>query len=203
MHYPFTLKPLPYSYGALEPYIDTRTVTIHHDRHQKAYVDNLNAALATHPELQNESLEELLSNPSALPANIRQQIINQGGGVYNHEFYWDNLSPEGSLTPISNLATAINQTFGSYDAFKNKFKAAALSNFGSGWTWLVKNPEDKLEIINTANQDTPISQGLIPIITMDVWEHAYYLKHQNLRGDYLDALWHIINWERAEQLYNQ
>ncbi|MGL6174792.1 MAG: superoxide dismutase [Cellulosilyticaceae bacterium] len=201
MFYPFVLEPLPYPYGALEPYIDTRTVTIHHDRHQKTYVDNLNTLIATHPELSSESLESLLSTPTTIPSDIRQQVINQGGGVYNHTFYWENLSPNSTGQPIGDLALAIDQSFGSFDHFKNQFKLAALSNFGSGWTWLVKTPEGSLQIINTANQDTPISLGLNPLMTMDVWEHAYYLKHQNLRGDYIDALWPIINWENAEALY--
>lgn len=202
MFYPFTLDPLPYPYGALEPYIDTRTVTIHHDRHQKTYVDNLNALIASHPELSSESLDSLLSTPTIIPSTIRQQVINQGGGVYNHTFYWENLSPTSTGKPIGNLALAIDQTFGSFANFKSQFKLAALSNFGSGWTWLVKTPEGALQIINTANQDTPISLGLTPLMTMDVWEHAYYLKYQNLRGNYIDALWPIINWENAELLYN-
>lgn len=203
MNNQYTLVPLPYSYNALEPYIDTRTVEIHHDKHQQAYVDKLNLAISKYPELFEKTVEELLTNLDTIPEDIKKDVINQGGGVYNHTFYWDNLSPNSSKEPIGHLKEAINSTFGSYEAFKDQFKAAAIANFGSGWTWLVKDPSGKLVIANTSNQDSPISHGYTPLITIDVWEHAYYLKHQNKRPDYIDDYFNIINWEHAEELFNK
>ncbi|MGL4738265.1 MAG: superoxide dismutase [Cellulosilyticaceae bacterium] len=198
----YTITPLPYNYDALEPYIDARTVEIHHDKHQQAYVDKLNLAISKHPELFSNSVAQLLTNLDQIPDDIKKDVINQGGGVYNHTFYWNNLSPTASKEPIGNLGTAIDETFGNYDNLKAQFKAAAISNFGSGWTWLAKDPSGKLVLLNTANQDSPISYGYTPLMTMDVWEHAYYLKYQNLRPDYIDALFNIINWDYVEQLFN-
>lgn len=198
----YTLAPLPYGYDALEPYIDARTVQIHHDKHQQAYVDKLNLAVNKHPELFAKSVAELLTNLDALPEDIKKDVINQGGGVYNHTFYWNSLSPTSAKAPTGNLSAAINETFGSYEDFKAQFKAAAIANFGSGWTWLAKDPSGKLALLNTANQDSPISYGYTPLMTMDIWEHAYYLNYQNKRPEYIDALFNIINWDQAETLYN-
>lgn len=197
----FTLMPLPYAYDALEPYMDKETVTIHHDKHHAAYVDNLNKALANYPELYSKGLEGLLTNLDSLPKDIKQSVINNGGGVYNHNFFWTIMAPEQAGVPGGKLAMAIDRDFGSFNDFKVKFKEAALGRFGSGWAWLVSDKEGKLSIISTANQDCPISQGLTPIITIDVWEHAYYLKYQNKRGEYIDNWWNLVNWKQAENNY--
>lgn len=196
------LPPLPFAYNALEPYMDEETLHIHHDKHHQAYVDKYNLIINANSEIANKTLCELLSNTESIPTSIRQNVINQGGGVYNHDFFWQNLSPTSTKAPIGTLKAAIDKDFGSFEAFKAEFSTAASLNFGSGWTWLVKAPDGKLEILNTANQDTPISKGLIPIITLDIWEHAYYLKYKNLRPDYITAFWNIVNWDHAEKLYN-
>lgn len=193
----FTLKPLPYKYDALEPYIDAETMRIHHDKHQKAYVDNLNKALEKHPELYSKGLEGLLTDLNSIPEDIRQTVINNAGGVYNHEFFWCIMSPTHNQMPTGDLLKEIESTFGSFDKFKEEFKQAALGRFGSGWAWLVKDKNNKLSIISTANQDAPISLGLKPIIGIDVWEHAYYLKYRNERGKYIDNWWKVVNWEEA------
>ncbi|MGL4344879.1 MAG: superoxide dismutase [Cellulosilyticaceae bacterium] len=202
MNNQYTLTPLPYSYDALEPYIDARTVEIHHDKHQQAYVDKLNLAVNKHPELFSKSVEELLTNLEAIPEDIKKEVINQGGGVYNHTFYWNNLSPNSNKAPIGNLSAAIDKAFRNYEDFKTQFKAAATANFGSGWTWLAKDPSGNLVLLNTANQDSPISYGYKPLATIDIWEHAYYLKYQNRRPEYIDAYFSLINWDYAEQLFN-
>ena len=199
---PFELPPLPYAYDAFEPYIDEETMRIHHDRHHRSYVNNLNKALANYPELYNLSLEELLRGANMLPNDIRQDVINNGGGHYNHTFFWQAMSPEGGGEPEGNLRAAIDRTFGSFDAFKESFKQTALDTFGSGWTWLLKDPSGNLQIISTPNQNTPVPFGLRPITAIDVWEHAYYLKHQNQRGDYIDDWFNVVDWERANDLYN-
>ena len=198
----FTLNPLPYEYDALEPYIDKETMMIHHDKHEKAYVDNLNNAISKYPELYSKGIEGLLTDIDSLPSDVKQAIINNAGGVYNHEFFWSIMAPEQPGVPMGNLAKALSKTFGTFDDFKTRFKLAGLNRFGSGWAWLVSDKEGNLSIISTANQDTPISQGLTPIIGIDVWEHAYYLKYQNKRGDYIDAWWNTVNWEQAEKNYN-
>lgn len=197
----FKLMPLPYSYDALEPYIDKETMIIHHTKHHQAYVDNLNKIIASSPELSSKSLEDLLTNLDSLPSNIKQGVINNAGGVYNHNFFWTIMGPNGVGNPTGNLSKAINKTFGSFDNFKSTFKDSAMSRFGSGWAWLVSDKNGNLSIISTSNQDTPISIGLTPIIGIDVWEHAYYLKYKNKRSDYIDNWWNIVNWSQADTNY--
>ncbi|MGL5756929.1 MAG: superoxide dismutase [Paraclostridium sp.] len=197
----FTLMPLPYSYDALEPYIDKETMIIHHDKHHQAYVDNLNKTLSSYPNLSNKTLEELLTNTSSLPNDIRQNIINNGGGVYNHDFFWTIMGPNKGGKPLGELSKAIETSFGSFDNFKQEFNKSALSRFGSGWAWLVSDSKGNLSIMSTSNQDTPISLGLKPIIAIDVWEHAYYLKYKNKRSDYIENWWNVVNWEQANKNY--
>lgn len=193
------LPELPYAYDALEPHIDAETMTLHHDKHHATYVANANAALEKHPEI-GEDLEALLSDVESIPADIRQALINNGGGHLNHALFWELLSPE--KTEISaELAAAIDANFGSFEAFKDAFIAAATTRFGSGWAFLVVNKEGKLEVISTANQDTPIMQGLKPILALDVWEHAYYLNYRNVRPNYIKAFFEIINWVKVDELY--
>ncbi|MDK0957296.1 superoxide dismutase [Clostridium perfringens] len=197
----FKLKPLDYPYDALEPSIDEETVKIHHDKHQQAYVDKLNKALEKHPELYGKSLYDILSNLDDMPEDIMADLVNQGGGVYNHEFYWSILG-KGCNRPVAEIADAIDRDFGSFEEFKEKFKQCGISTFGSGWAWLVSDKDGKLEIMSTKDQSSPISLGLIPILTMDVWEHAYYLKYQNRRPEYIDYFLDIINWKKCEEYYN-
>ena len=197
----FKLMPLPYSYDALEPYIDKETMIIHHTKHHQTYVDNLNKLIAKNPELSSKSLEELLTNLDTLPKSDKQGIINNAGGVYNHNFFWTIMAPNQDGNPVGELATAIDNTFGSFDNFIAKFKESATSRFGSGWAWLVSDKDGKLSIISTANQDAPISLGLTPIIGIDVWEHAYYLKYKNKRADYIDNWWNVVNWNQANKNY--
>lgn len=198
----FELRALPYAYDALEPYIDKETMMLHHDKHEKAYLDNLNKAIAKYPELYKKGLEGILKDLNSIPEDVRETVKNNAGGVYNHDFFWSIMSPEKDQTPKGELLKAINKEFGSLDNFKTKFKDAALGRFGSGWAWLVLNKDGKLSIISTPNQDSPISQGLTPILGIDVWEHAYYLKYQNKRGDYIDNWWHVVNWKQVEDNYN-
>lgn len=198
----FELKALPYAYDALEPYIDKETMMIHHDKHEKAYLDNLNMAIAKYPELYKKGLEGILKDLNSVPEDIRETVKNNAGGVYNHDFFWSIMSPEKDQNPNGDLLKAIIKAFGSLDNFKTKFKDAALGRFGSGWAWLVLDKDGNLSIISTANQDSPISQGLTPILGLDVWEHAYYLKYQNKRGDYIDNWWHVVNWKQVEDNYN-
>lgn len=197
----FTLMPLPYDYDALEPYIDKETMTLHHDKHHKAYVDNLNKALSKHPELFSKTLYELLSNPDSLPSDIRQSVINNGGGDYNHNFFWNIMAPNKGGNTNGELSKSIERDFGSFENFKKEFTNSALSRFGSGWAWLVSDEKGKLSIISTANQDTPISIGLKPIVAIDVWEHAYYLKYKNERNKYIDNWWNVVNWDQANKNY--
>lgn len=193
------LPELPYAYDALEPQFDQETMTLHHDKHHATYVANANAALEKHPEI-GEDLETLLADVESIPSDIRLALINNGGGHLNHALFWELLSPEN--TEISSeVATAIDEAFGSFDAFKEQFTAAATGRFGSGWAWLVVNKEGKLEIMSTANQDTPISSGLKPILGLDVWEHAYYLNYRNVRPNYIKAFFEIINWNKVDELY--
>lgn len=198
----FSVPPLPYAYTALEPYIDEATLHFHHDKHHQAYVDKLNEIITNNPQLGEKSLTELLTHLDSLTEPLKTNLTNQGGGVYNHNFLWYNMAPNASKEPVGNLKSAIDTTFGSFEAFKTAFKDAAIKNFGSSWTWLVKNADNKLEIFNTPNQVTPITLGLTPIMTIDLWEHAYYLKYQNRRPEYIDAFFNIINWDRAENIYN-
>lgn len=193
------LPDLPYAYDALEPQIDKETMTLHHDKHHATYVANANAALEKHPEI-GEDLVALLSDVSSIPEDIRQALINNGGGHLNHALFWELLSPEKTEI-TSEVASAIDEAFGSFDAFKEKFTAAATGRFGSGWAWLVVNKEGKLEVTSTANQDTPISEGKQPILGLDVWEHAYYLNYRNIRPNYIKAFFEIINWKKVDELY--
>ncbi len=195
------LAPLTYNYNALEPHFDALTMEIHHSKHHQAYINNLNAALDKHPALHEISLEALLTDLSKVPEDIRTAIRNNGGGHLNHSAFWDILTPGGSSEPIGDLKNKIEQTFGSFDAFKEKFAAAATTRFGSGWAWLVINKDNNLEILSTANQDNPVSDGFKPLFGLDVWEHAYYLKFQNKRPDYIGAWWHLINWNKAESRF--
>lgn len=199
--YPFVNHPLPYAYSALEPYIDERTMRIHHDRHLQTYVDNLNRALGQYPQFHHWSLEQLIVNVPSLPSDIRLSVKNNGGGVFNHQFYFANLKHPAPDTPVGILRTAIDRDFKSYDDFKNAFAKAGASVFGSGYAWLVVTAAGQLEIITTANQDTPLVLGMCPILNLDVWEHAYYLKHYNMRADYIDDWFHVVNWERANENY--
>jgi Fe-Mn family superoxide dismutase len=198
----FTLPALPYAHDALEPHIDKATMEIHHGKHHNAYVTNLNKALESAPELAGKSLEELLANNLAIvPDAIKTAVRNNGGGHYNHSLFWNILAPGAGGTPTGTLAAAIDATFGSFDAFKEKFNAAATTRFGSGWAWLVKTADGKLEITSTPNQDNPFMEGKHPIIGLDVWEHAYYLKYQNRRPDYISAWWNVVNWAAAEERF--
>lgn len=193
------LPDLPYAYDALEPHIDAETMTLHHDKHHATYVANANAALEKHPEI-GEDLEALLADVSQIPEDIRQAVINNGGGHLNHALFWELMSPEE--TQISQeLSEDINATFGSFEDFKAAFTAAATGRFGSGWAWLVVNAEGKLEVLSTANQDTPIMEGKKPILGLDVWEHAYYLNYRNVRPNYIKAFFESINWNKVNELY--
>src|ERR1700744_3484725 len=197
---PYVLPPLPYAYDALEPYIDARTMEIHHDKHHASYVANLNKAVAEFPEVGKQPIENLLKNLDAVPEKIRTAVRNQGGGHYNHSLFWLMLKKDGG-EPSGALAKAIDSTFGSFSKFKEDFSKAALSQFGSGWAWLVVDANKKLSIEQTANQDSPISQGKQPLLGVDVWEHAYYLKYQNRRPDYVTAFFNVINWDFVAKGY--
>lgn len=198
----FTLPKLPYAYDALEPYIDKETMEIHYTKHHQAYVDKLNAALEKMPELENKTLVELLKNLNDVPDDIRTAIRNNGGGDYNHSFFWPIMKKNGGGKPRDKVAQAINTFFGSFAAFQEQFNQAAKSVFGSGWAWLVVDDEnEQLKIITTPNQDTPLMYNTKPLLGLDVWEHAYYLKYQNRRPDYINAWWHVVNWEHVEEHY--
>jgi superoxide dismutase, Fe-Mn family len=188
------LPALPYATNALEPHIDTQTMEIHHGKHHNAYVTNLNKAIAGKADLEAKSIEELVANLDAVPADIRNAVRNNGGGHLNHSFFWKIIGPNAGGAPTGKLAEDINATFGSFDAFKEKFEAAGLTRFGSGWAWLILNKAGNLEVTSTANQDSPVSDGNKPLLGCDVWEHAYYLKYQNRRPDYLKAFWNVVNW---------
>jgi superoxide dismutase, Fe-Mn family len=199
---PFTLPPLPYATDALEPHIDKLTMEIHHGKHHNAYVTNLNKALESAPDLANKSIEELLANNcAAVPENIRTAVRNNGGGHINHSMFWKIMGPGGGGAPVGNVAQAITGTFGSFDAFKEKVNQAGATRFGSGWAWLIKSG-DKIEVTSTPNQDSPIMEGKFPVLGVDVWEHAYYLKYQNRRPDYLAAWWSVVNWQEVENRFN-
>lgn len=197
----YVLPPLPYDFGALEPYIDALTMEIHHDKHHQAYVNNLNAALEDYPELRQKPLVEMLKNLDIVPEKIRTAIQNNGGGTFNHDMFWLLMSPKGGGHPKGTVGQAIKKQFGSFEAFQEKFNAAAKTRFGSGWAWLSVDKNGGLIISSTANQDTPFAQGLHPIMGLDVWEHAYYLKYQNRRPDYITAWWHVVDWEYVEANY--
>lgn len=197
----FELPPLPYAYDALEPHIDTMTMQIHHDKHHAAYVNNLNAALEKHPEVQFNSIGELLMNLNQVPEDIRMQVRNNGGGHMNHSMFWEIMGPNAGGAPSGALADAINAGFGSFDNFKAQFKAAGVGRFGSGWAWLVAD-KNGLSVMSTPNQDSPAMEMKGPILGADVWEHAYYLKYQNRRPDYLDAWWNVVNWDAVAKQYD-
>jgi Fe-Mn family superoxide dismutase len=191
---PFTLPPLPYAYDALEPYFDAETMHLHHDKHHQAYVNNLNAAVATHPELGAKTADELVANLSAVPDSLRTAVRNQGGGHANHSFWWPTLG-KGGAAPSGELAKAIDAKFGSQTGFEGALTAASLSVFGSGWAWLVKLPDGSVAIETTPNQDSPLTVGHKPVLGVDVWEHAYYLKYQNRRPEYVKAFFQVVNWD--------
>ena len=191
----YTLPPLPYAYDALEPTIDTATMQIHHDKHHAAYVANLNVALKGNPELSALSVEELISDLDAVPEAVRAAVRNNGGGHANHTFFWELLTPGGNSEPTGNLSTVIVSTFGDLESLKKLVNEAGTMRFGSGWAWLVSDDAGVLSVESTANQDSPLSTGKTPLLGIDVWEHAYYLKYQNKRPDYLAAIWSVINWD--------
>ncbi len=193
----YELPPLPYAVDALEPYIDAQTMTIHHTKHHQTYIDNLNKAIEKHPELASKSLEELLSDLNAVPEDIRTIVRNHGGGTWNHSMFWVIMAPNAGGEPKGELAKAIEAAFGSFDAFKAEFEKAANGRFGSGWAWLVKTQSNGLAVVSTANQDNPMSEGLKPIMGIDVWEHAYYLKYQNRRAEYVSNWWNVVNWDEV------
>lgn len=195
------LPKLPYAYNDLEPHIDAKTMGIHYEKHHQGYVNNLNKALEGHEELQKKSLWELLANFDEIPEELQTAVRNNGGGHMNHTLFWQILSPKGGGEPKGGIGEAIDKTYGSFAEFQVQFKQAALSRFGSGWTWLCKDGEGNLVITSTPNQDTPMWQGLIPLLGLDVWEHAYYLNYQNKRGDYVDAWWNVVNWDNVNATY--
>jgi Fe-Mn family superoxide dismutase len=197
MSYPFKLPDLGYAKDALKPHIDAQTMEIHHGKHHNAYVTNLNTALEKHPGVQGWSIEDLLTKIAQVPEDIRTAVRNNGGGHHNHTLFWDILTPGGARQPGGRLAEAITATFGSFDDLKTRLTQAGLTRFGSGWSWLVKDASGKLQVYSTANQDSPLMEGHTPLLGIDVWEHAYYLKYQNRRPDYLAAIWNVINWDRV------
>lgn len=194
----YTLPDLPYGYDALEPYIDVETMHLHHDKHHNTYVTNLNAAIEKYPELAEQSVEELVTNLNEVPEDIRTAVRNNGGGHANHSFFWKIMAPNAGGAPTGAIKEAIDEAFGSFEKMKEEFKTAATGRFGSGWAWLVLN-NGKLEITSTANQDNPLTDGKTPIIGLDVWEHAYYLKYKNVRSDYIAAFWDVVNWDQANE----
>ncbi len=199
----YELPPLPYDYMALEPHIDEATMRLHHDKHHQAYVTNLNAAIDKHPELGSKSPEELIKDLNSVPDDIKAAVRNNGGGHVNHTMFWQIMKPGGGGEPNGPIADAITNTFGSFDAFKTQFNDAGVKRFGSGWAWLVKSADGKLAIVSTPNQDNPMSDGQIPILGNDVWEHAYYLKYNNRRPEYLAAWWNTVNWDEVNKRFAQ
>ena len=198
---PHALPKLLYSYDTLEPYIDAKTMEIHHTKHHQAYVDNLNKAIAGKADLESKSIDSLISNLNAVPEDIRTAVRNNGGGHANHSLFWNLMAAKAGGEPVGTLAEAINKDFGSFAAFKEKFETAAKTRFGSGWAWLALDKSKKLEVYSTANQDNPLMEGKKPVVGLDVWEHAYYLKYQNRRPEYITAFWSVINWKAAEENY--
>lgn len=197
----YSLPSLPYDFGALEPYIDAQTMEIHHDRHHQAYVNNLNAAIEKYPALESKTLTELITSLDSIPEAIRTAVRNNGGGHYNHSLFWEIMKRNGGGQPNGKLGQEINAIFGSFDAFQEQFNTKAKTVFGSGWAWLSVDKTGKLVITATPNQDVPLFDGLQPIMGLDVWEHAYYLQYQNKRPDYINAWWHVIDWQRIEENY--
>lgn len=201
MKYPYTLPPLSYAYDALEPHIDARTMEIHHTKHHQTYIDNLNKALEQYPDQQARPLVALLKNLDSVPEKIRLTVRNHGGGHHNHTLFWTYLSPQGGGNPLAEVAQAIDKKFGSFEKFKEEFNAKAKTVFGSGWAWLCIDQSGELVLMTTANQDSPLSYGCTPLLGLDVWEHAYYLKYQNKRPDYISAWWQVVNWPQVEKNY--
>jgi Fe-Mn family superoxide dismutase len=199
----FEMHPLPYPYDALEPYIDAKTVELHYSKHHVTYLNNLNAALEKHAEPSDLSIDQVMSNLSRIPEDIRTTVRNNGGGYYNHNIYWAIMGPNRGGEPSGRLAEAIRSTFGSFASFQEQIEKAGMGRFGSGWAWLSKQSDGSLAIHSTPNQDTPLAEGMFPVIGVDVWEHAYYLKYQNRRAEYLSNWWNLVNWEEAERRYQQ
>jgi len=200
----YTLPQLPYAYNALEPFIDETTMTIHHTKHHQAYIDKLNVALEKHPELEGNDVTELLKNLDQVPEDIRLAVRNHGGGHVNHSFFWSILKVNNGAGPIGDLSAAIEEQFGSLDKFKEIFVNTGLNQFGSGWAWLTVNGKNgRLKVESSPNQDSPLMQGKTPILGVDVWEHAYYLKYQNKRADYLNAFWNVVNWDAVAENYSK
>lgn len=199
----FQMVPLPYAYDALEPHIDAKTVELHYSKHHQTYLNNLNGALEKHPELGNLSIEQLMSDLDRVPEDIRTVVRNNGGGYYNHNIYWAIMGPNKGGEPTGRLGQAIQSTFGGFGSFKEQIEKAGMGRFGSGWAWLSKKQDGSLVIHSTPNQDTPLAEGFFPVIGVDVWEHAYYLKYQNRRAEYLTNWWNLVNWEEAERRYQQ
>ncbi|MBO0467092.1 superoxide dismutase [Enterococcus plantarum] len=196
----YTLPDLPYAYDALEPYIDVETMHLHHDKHHNTYVTNLNAAIEKHSELGTKSVEELISDMDSIPEDIRTAVRNNGGGHANHSFFWEIMAPNAGGAPTGDIKEAIDAAFGSFDKLKEEFKTAATGRFGSGWAWLVLN-NGKLEITSTPNQDSPLMDGKTPVLGLDVWEHAYYLNYKNVRPDYIEAFWNLVNWDEVNKRF--
>jgi Fe-Mn family superoxide dismutase len=199
MKYPYSLPQLPYPYDALEPYIDKMTMEIHHTKHHQGYINNLNSALEKYPEFHNLELEEILKNLNQLPEVIRTTVRNNGGGHYNHSLFWGIMKPNGGGEPKGKLKEEIEKNFGSFEEFKKLFSETAIKHFGSGWAWLIITSDKKLKVYSLLNQDNPLMNGDIPIMGLDVWEHAYYLKYQNRRAEYVEAWWHVVNWDKIEE----
>ncbi len=199
----FTLPALPYAHDALEPHIDKQTMEIHHGKHHQAYINNANAALEKYPNLQSKTAEELVADLNAVPEDIRGAIRNNAGGHANHSFFWTVMGPNAGGSPKGDLADAITKKFGSFDNFKTEFAKAATTRFGSGWAWLCVDGKGELVVTSTANQDSPISDKLKPVLGLDVWEHAYYLKYQNRRPDYITAFWNVVNWDKVSEYYKK
>lgn len=197
----YTTPKLPYGYDALEPHIDKETMMIHHDKHHVAYTKKLNAALEGYEEMFSMTPEDILKDTSKIPEDIRQAVINNGGGHVNHALFWQVMGPDAGGQPTGELLSQIEKDFGSFEKFQEEFENAAGTQFGSGWAWLVKDG-DKLSVEKTANQNTPLSKGKTPILALDVWEHAYYLKYQNVRPDYIKAFWNVVNWDKVSELFN-
>jgi len=199
----FTLPPLPYAHDALEPSVDKLTMEIHHGKHHQAYVTNLNKALESAPDLAGKSLEALLAgNLAAVPDAIKTAVRNNGGGHWNHSLFWELMGPNKGGAPVGNLGKAINAKFGTFDGFKEKFAAASVGRFGSGWAWVIKTADGGVDIMSTPNQDNPLMEGKVAVLGLDVWEHAYYLKYQNRRPEYVTNWWNVVNWDKAEALFN-
>ncbi len=197
----FKLPDLPYPFDALEPHIDAKTMEIHHDKHHNAYTTNLNKASEGHADLASKSAEDILRNIKTVPESIRQAVINNGGGYVNHNMFWQIMTKGGGEEPGGKIGDELKKTFGAFGEFKEKFSSAATTRFGSGWAWLVRDASGKLQIISTPNQDSPYMQGQTPILGLDVWEHAYYLKYQNRRPDYIAAWWNVVNWKKVDQIF--